>query len=767
MPQNPALKQETLTNPIQRGNPLNDPKFQNQQGYNNYDLNNTQLCSPRFGEYTPNTVFETVPGDRHFLVGNNLGILNQIDANLMSDVRQYVDYFYVPMRCVFPVNYEKIVPNPVKGDDLPWKALPQIPLFALLYDMLNGDHTVTVYTDDLAYPVVTGIDGEPFSYGYASDSGLRATNAVLLNQLLYVAYTLSRGNLLDYLGCSVDLFTVDSDLSFNLNSYGKYSSPLQTVIDLLFDSIANIYELGGLRYPVIYGIDLSSSYRGADGLNSDIIYLSTFQRAARDFQVVYDPDLVSEFVPGSSSSVRLVAWDRSSFRAALYDCLEKGLFIDILVKDYDSEDYSVQYSDIFQYDKDITDIFTQIVGTLRSFLERSSVSLEAALDGTAVEPFNSTFINPMRLVAYQQSIAEYCSNDSVDNIFTAELWMQNMRAIMFPSVDGLSSEPTFEYNGVDTEYDLFTTGAFLSAFFEDRPGYYTRVLPFVSNLLFLRRSLRYGDYFATGRPNLLAVGQLGIPVGNNGTVNPIDVSKNIVMQRFLNAVNWIGSKFVNYMQSIFGVKPSETGCKPIFIAQRRMNMERDIVNNTSENQGKQVTNLKSMSDSQALDVFIDDFGVIIGVESFDALPAYPSGIDRNFSNSDRYSMFNSMLQNVGDQPILVSELTGLIEDERSEDPFAYSVRYAQYKFGITRAHGAFVNHLPGFSMLYPWNVLTDNPQDLDLRISPDFIRDKPFYFDQFFVSRTGMSPAAYYHFITSANNQHSAARLMQYQPPIL
>ena len=374
MPQNPALKQETLTNPIQRGNPLNDPKFQNQQGYNNYDLNNTQLCSPRFGEYTPNTVFETVPGDRHFLVGNNLGILNQIDANLMSDVRQYVDYFYVPMRCVFPINYEKIVPNPVKGDDLPWKALPQIPLFALLYDMLNGPHTATVYTDDIADSVVVGIDGESFTTAHSGDSASRATNAVLLNQLLYVAYTLSRGNLLDYLGCSVDLFTVDSDLSFNLNSYGKYSSPLQKVIDLLFDSIVSLYESGSFGYPVIYGIDLSSSYRGADGLNSDIIYLSTFQRAARDFQVVYDPDLVSEFVPGSSNSVRLAAWDRSSFRAALYDCFEKGLFIDILYKDYDPEDYSVQYSDIFQYNSDITDIFTQIVGTFRSLLERSAVS---------------------------------------------------------------------------------------------------------------------------------------------------------------------------------------------------------------------------------------------------------------------------------------------------------------------------------------------------------------------------------------------------------
>lgn len=725
MPLNPATREEMLSNPIQRANPLNDPKFKEIQGYNNYDLDNMQAISPRYGEVTPNTVFETVPGDRHMLQGNCKTVLNQIDANLYSKVNEYMDYFYVPMRCVFPINYEKIVPNPTKGVDVPWKALPQVPLLAFVKTFVKSESSVNVYdplspddgyagtvTDAVAEVLDNGQTGYAFKF--------------VLNQFLYVATILSRGQLLDYLGYSLDLPVGEGIFDPN-GFYTPYTSKLQATIDALFDSLLSD---GSVSYtPKLRGWDISDSpsgFRNEDYALSRVVY-------------PVPPSLKVRYLADSSS------WRLDAFRGALYDCFEKGLFIEL--------------------DLDDDHIPTVVLAMQELYDALNSLGEFEIPDNAVAEPFaDGGFINPMRIAAYQLSVAEYMTNDSVDNVYTAELYMQNLRSVMFPSLNGLSQEPTFDYNGVDTEYDLLTTGAWEQAFFKTSiPGSVLRAQVFASIFLMLRRSLRYGDYFATGRPNLLAVGQLGIPV-SQGQVNPIDVTKNLVMQRFLNAVNWVGSRFVNYVTALFGVKPSDTGCHPSFIAHRKIELERDTVTNTAGDQGRQTTNLIGTTDSSAIDVFIDDFGCIIGVTSFDVLPIYPSGIDRNFTNSDRYSMFNSMLQNVGDQEIQVSEITGV--PKLNSVVFAYMVRYAQYKFGVSRAHGAFVNHLPGFVMKYPWQSLVDS-SDGSIRISPDFIRDKPYYFDQFFAQRSGLSPAAYYHFQVPVTNQHSAARKMQYQPPVL
>lgn len=740
MPTNPSIKQETLNNPIQRGNPLNDPKYINQQGYNTYDLNNAQMLTPRFAEVTPSTVFETVPGDRHFLYGKGDTFLNQIDARLCSDVNAYHDYFFVPMRCVFPNNYEKMIPNPVKGDDLPWKALPQIPLLRLLNYMFTNEVSVV----DLSNDSVSTVGEAPFEFYWdTSDENEILHNRLLLNNLLYVAFVLSRGQLLDYLGYSLDRL---SELYENQANYGKYVNQFQKAIDDFFAALA--LQVAAIDdVPTVFGIDVADP-----SLSSNHVYFFDGDAYRSDIKVRYG------YLSSSED------WTLSSWRGALYDCFEKGLLIDLRYFGKNGHEYNI-WENADRYGEYFRPIFDKLLYELRMILWR------AKLNGVEDdEPFSVDFVNPMRIVAYQMSVAEYMSNDTIDNIYTGELWMQNMRALMFPSENEVSREPTFGYNGVDTEYDMFTTGAFEYSFFGNAPRFMNRILPFLSNLLLLRRSLRYGDYFSTGRPNLLAVGQLGIPVSTQQgvtQVNPIDVTKNLVLQRFLNAVNWVGSKFINYMTSIFGVKPSNTGVHPVFIAHRKVSLNRNTVTNTADNQGKQTTNLNGTTDEQALDVFIDDLGVIIGVVSYDALPVYPSGIDRNWSNSDRYSIFNPMLQNVGDQDIKLCELTGVVDDVRSENPFAYGVRYGQYKWGVTRAHGAFVNSLPGYCMLYPWHALSDDPSKFDLKINPDFIRDKPFYFDQFFASRTGVSPGTYYHFIQPVFNLHNAARKMQYQPPVL
>lgn len=722
---NPTKKQESLESPAYRANPLNDPKFKSEQGYNVFDLNNQQIVTPRFGEFTPFTVFETVPGDRHLLRPNSSSILEQIKANVQSKINEYHDYVFVPMRCVFPNNYEKLVPNPTKGDDLPWKALPMIPLLKFFNKVLSDTnrrieyfHPTELENMSVFYPQLYTSNGnfDPNALlsviAIASDTHFyedRWEFQMVMNALSYVGFALSRGQLLDYVGFCPELQRV----------FTSKSVVLEQKINHFFDVLGS--NLTGLV-----------AYKSHD---------NTF--------IIDAPYIRSSYLPSDDDRTL------SDMRKFLYDAIENGDFLEFV---FNIETLLDSGSDLVT---SIVDVFDALYSLTRRYDDEPDES-DPFVDGAS--------INPLRIAAYQLAVAEYGTNDHVDNVYTSQLWMQNLRAIMFPAVRGTSREPIFDYNGVQYEYDLLTTGAFDQfvdpSDSELQTTLYARELFLINQLFILRRSLRYGDYYSTGRPNLVAVGQLGIPV-NNGMVNPIDNIRSLVVQKFINAVNWIGSKFVNYVTSIFGVKPSYTDPHPVYVAHRKIELNRDKTTNTAGDQGFVTTNLYGQSDQNSIDVFIDDFGVIIGMVSYDALPVYTTGIDRNFYNSDRFSMFNPMLQNVGDQEIAVSELTGWTGFTRQ--PFAYSARYSQYKFAISRAHGAAVNLLPGVFMKYPpLEMFTDGSiNESDLKINPNFIRDKPAYFDQFFDQRSGFGPGSYYHFVCSFTSEHNGARKMMYQPPVL
>lgn len=727
MPLNPAIRQETVNSPIQRANPLNDPNYVNQQGYNNYDLVNSHVITPRWGEVTPMSVYETVGGDRHMNNHNTLTILNQIEGNLVSKVNEYHDTVYVPMRVVYPINYVKMKVNPTQGDDLPWQALPQIPLLYFLRRILLPHHDIK-YVDSEGNS--DSINPDLWNNYDALDyDGFNA--AAFINSVLYVSQVLSRGQLLDYLNYQLDSSDYDS---FNLSS--RVLLNLQMAIDRFYDAIVLELSSENPTLTAAYGIELDPG--------SDEVYYVT-----------------DSAIPNASVKhlYELQNPDLSIFRGFLSDCFEDGNFIQLHFSNADG------LKRVLKAAADLRGYLMKTEGVLSSkFSELPSVD--------AVDPFVSKgFMNPLRPAAYQLSVVEYMSNDSIDNIYNTDLFMQNLRAHMFPSTVvgamALTTEPTFSYNGVDTEYDLLTTGAWRRAFFSGVVGEYSRSICVISLLFFLRRSLRYGDMFATGRPQLLAVGDYKIPLDEDNLINPVLLAKGTLMSRYLQFSNVIGRREVSTDLAFFGVKSSDHGARPYFVAHRRLPLDRNITTNTADNQGAQTTNLLGKGSASGYDVFIDDFGVVISMISFDVLPMYTSGIDRNFTLKDRFDHFNSMLQNVGDQEIELSELTGTTSTP--QQPFAYTTRYAQYKFGVSRVHGAAVNGLHGSVFKYPPIVFhADHPSALsDLHINPDFIRDKPQYFDQLFRQRTGLSPGQYYHFLISVENQHNAARKMQYQSSIL
>lgn len=725
---NPSLQKEATDSPIERANQLNDPQFENSQGYFPYDLTHQEVMTPLFGLGTPSMCVHTIPGDRVVLQDNAKVVLNQIDGNFLNQLNMYKDCFFVPLRSVFPINYEKLMTNPTKGQDIPNSALPQVPFNKFVFDFIYGDQNQVVQSSGDQFDISSTIKSLYIDYltlipDYPLEENQSRSMVAdfFISRMTMLATILSRGQLLDYLG-----YCIDDGRSSSL--LRPTNSVFQEHIDDFFNKLAD-YALEGVTAQTPGYINYS------------------------------EPDLRNSVYEVDNWDRTLSFTDKPTFRQALNDILEKGAYFQFVDRHIESNIGVSLINALIELHTDIVNIFIPI--------DDIDYSNYVTSINVVSNPFQVSHISLTPLLAYQQVIAQYYTNDRVDNIFNSQLYMQALRAVMYPSILDFSSEPTFTFNGVSTEYDYISAGGFYYSLLYNPTGVNNgvtgRQYVFASMLFLLRRTLRYGDKFTTSRPNMLAVGDLSIPV-ENGMVSPIDVTQNLLKQRYLNAANYLGSGFLKQFEGIHGVRPSDTDTFPRFVGHRLTKLQNQLTNNTADEQGKQTTNIAGyVGDELAYDIFVDDFGILIDIVSFDTMPIYTSGIDATFHLSDRFDYFNPMLQNIGDQPLFASELFG--DPSYRNRIFGYHMRNSEYKYKVSKAHGALVNDLPSFLMKYPVNKFLS--ADTLAHIDPEFIRDKPVYLDPVIPDRTGVSPAQYYHFIVDVTNVVQTARKMQAQPPVL
>lgn len=390
-----------------------------------------------------------------------------------------------------------------------------------------------------------------------------------------------------------------------------------------------------------------------------------------------------------------------------------------------------------------------------NYFEPLASMLEAVYNSTYTDKLE---INLFKIVAYQMIVSQFYSNDHVDNIYNSDLWLSNMTSLCYAAVTG--GVQTFDYNGVNVIYDTFSNhyltllvNEFDMENMVDVVG--RSAMFFLFNLFTFRRSLRYGDYFLSSRPMPLAVGDVTVPVVGQG-VNIIDINKNLHIQRFLNAVNRVGSDIVSYARGIFGYTPQEDDARPRFISSEVVYVGSDEIDNTAENQGQVNVNMIAQQSNYMFDVDITDECIILGLLSFECTGAYAHSIERDNFHKTRFDSFIPELQHIGDQSVYRVERTGL----PSTLPFGYQVRYAEYKFKYNQQHGGFCSDsLKNWA--FPVNV--ESSPILD----EDSIRSTPIEFDRYYKSLTYGSLANRFHFQISFANNVRANRAMDYQPNLL
>lgn len=379
-----------------------------------------------------------------------------------------------------------------------------------------------------------------------------------------------------------------------------------------------------------------------------------------------------------------------------------------------------------------------------------------------------------RLWAYQLTCAEWFTNDKVDYIYNAELFRQYIRNLWYSYVNEYLSvdEEFFYYNGIKIEIDE------LSAYVFKHIGYGTAAAILANEgskerynyqcaLFKYNRSLKYKDYFTGSRTRPLAIGDTTIPVTGN-TVDVVDVTKSIQIQRFLNIVNRIPRDLASYARGIMGVNMATDYNKPLFLANTTEAIFGSEVENTAEaqmkDQNSRTMTLKNGSGKYEFNFTLDRDSIIVGIYWFDIERAYTKGVHRSFMHVDRFDMYNPYLQYTGDQPIYKEEINAAMQGT-----FGYKEAFAEFKEEVNDAFGGFITDLPGwaFTDAETKGTIEGGMLQEPEVIGPEFIRSKPSELDRYYLSLTGHSLSNYFHFIIKTSSMISATRKMSYKPQIL
>lgn len=514
--------------------------------------------------------------------------------------------------------------------------------------------------------------------------------------------------------------------------YWNFSAFLFDIRDYLISESSSL--TGPLR---IYFVLAMSGIFGHDSLLKNLGYTFPIADAADDLygqlvgilndgshSIVYEDSDANQYILSSSASL-----------SALMDLLERvwrGEFTITAVRKAGSLD-------------DLSDL------DLSSFASAiyDKFNVDNGIDRTV-------YITPV--FAYQQCCAQFYTNSHIDDIYTGKLWLQNLLA-GYP-VD------TFEMNGVHYIYDAASAHFFGSNLFFSVSGFTEDLFKTLSNIFALRDSLRVPDYFAEARLRPLSPMDLNVAV-EDGAVSVVDINQKLWYQRLANAVNRSNSEINQYLYNMTGIQRQNIEPQPNFVVSETFDVHQQETENTGAAQVDEVdsvTSRLSRTESKYMFEIMTDEPetVVLWLQSFSAQYTYPNAIDRIFDAQNRFDLFNSFLQHVGDQGVYAHELDASIPYGRN---FGFQLRYAQYKNSLSFACGGFSRGaLDTWTLMWPkyQDASAGNTVVVSDRLNSSFIRNHNGDFDKFYNSLTGTDPASRFHFICqfyniTANNSKQQA----------
>lgn len=688
------------TNPT---NSLNVATPSVRRTFNRFNNSYVHYSTANYGEYTPFFVQEMNPADLKKFRSKTQVRTESLKTPLYSGVKMNKDYFFVPFDALLPNNWQKIFKNPSQGDDVPDDAN----MASLNFLVEDGP------LESLVWDFLSALD---FLRTHPNIGSSEADNEKRRNSLLCV-----------YFGFPLmDAFFSSSGIC------ARCGSPFSHLFSFsIADKSYTWDRFSELVYPKLFENDMQFGFR--------------FSSSSQDTDYVF---VIDSAVQGQESFISSLSASPSIAKVSPKDVLS-------LFRYYPSCMYG--YNDWLEY-------FDQLNLTSLGDLGAFTCKVVSTLPS---EGSQDAVFNYSRMAAYALCCSQFYTNGNVDSVYNAELYRDMMSSFVrgfFPA----SASMTFFYNGVKTQYDWLSSHFFNSAM-SGAFAYNTSGAMSLDALFYLRsifdihNTLKYGDYFSGAHTRPLAVGDVTAPVIGD-KVSAVDITKAISYQRFLNVVVKLKNEMQDYLRTIFGTLPAPDYHEAKLVSHSEGAVDGfEVANTTSEDQGNLTSLLHNVQENFEFTLEIDQPGIALGVVSFVASRAYCLASDRQVHIRDRYDMFNPMLQNIGDQPVLSVEKSGFFAE-----PFAYHSRFMEYKQRVNIASGAFVDKLRSYciisdSLFEPSNAL----EVLAMNLTPAYIRLTPREFDRFFVVDGSWSYGNNYHFICEFDNESDDIREADYSPSIL
>lgn len=631
-----------------------------------FDLSHHHFTTLPFGEYVPFFSMECVNGDDIKLRSQHSLNTFTLKSPILSNIRMRKDYFSVPMEAILPFNWDKIITNPLFGDDIDAEKVNCV-----------LDLTMFNYESPSVKTSFIKLFNEYFNEAQTSKIGIQ------LNILTIAELFFSNGSLLSRMG-------------YNFNKMFKFTNSDD---GLVFEN----------------GID-------------DIIE-DYYNKLPAALQIRYYSD---------NHEAKLITFH-------LETAEQKRKFHDFAL------------THCFDPTYDVAGVTPLSVSYLINIIDSAGKNMK---------------FNIAPICAYQIACAHYLTNDKVDSIYSAELYRQLMNYCF--SAESLPV--TFKYNDVDTRYDYLSGYIIRSAFenmidyflIPDSPQFLNLPFNYFINLLGMRRSLRYLDYFTGAKTHPLALGDTSVKVSSGNSVDVVDVTKGIQMQRFLNFVNRTGRKFEEYISKLNGRYVAPDYHNPQFLGSTVESLYNPTVENTGSEQftkSNSITStMKGESERFAFQFDCDRPSIVIGIVSFDIVRAYANNVVRDGGHIDRFDYFNPFLQHIGDQPIFGYEYLYDALGSFDTNYFGYQTRHSEYKTAVSRADSGFIDgSLPSWCFLNE-SIFTPLGQ---VSINSDIIRSYPEELDKYYLNLPGVSLSKYFHFIVDFYNIVEASRPMIANPNIL
>jgi hypothetical protein len=206
-----------------------------------------------------------------------------------------------------------------------------------------------------------------------------------------------------------------------------------------------------------------------------------------------------------------------------------------------------------------------------------------------------------------------------------------------------------------------------------------------------------------GEPDI----QLSVPLGNtalnvneNTSLSINQLRESIVLQQFYERMARGGSRYTEYLQSIFGTSPSDSRLqRPEYLGGTKEPLVISEVLQTSEKgstpQGNMSGHALCYGRGSKISREFTEPGYIIGLMSIMPRPSYQQGMPRHYLKRDRFEFLIPQFAHLGEQEVKNAELFfGYSQDgspvrDENNNTFGYQERYAEYRFIPSTVHGDF------------------------------------------------------------------------------